>query len=204
MTISINPELACEIKGDGTVVIGAVARGRIAGRCSAGSSITVEDCRQMFAQLEAWDNGTISIAQDTSINGARIFAMDGKVRIGRDCMLSDDINISATDQHAIVDLETGVHLNKDKRDVIIGDHVWIGRRVSVLSGITIGHGAIIGAGSIVTRDVPPQCAVGGNPARLIRRNVTWSRSAYRVAGDVGEYLARVAPKPEPDGSSVKK
>jgi acetyltransferase-like isoleucine patch superfamily enzyme len=51
--------------------------------------------------------------------------------------------------------------------VVIGDHVWIGFRAVVLAGITIGDGAVVAAGSVVTRDVEPGCIVAGNPARVI-------------------------------------
>jgi maltose O-acetyltransferase len=52
-------------------------------------------------------------------------------------------------------------------DVIIGDRVWIGYRAIVLPGITIGEGAVIAAGAVVTRDVPPHVIVAGNPARKV-------------------------------------
>jgi maltose O-acetyltransferase len=51
--------------------------------------------------------------------------------------------------------------------VSIGNHVWIGYRAIVLPGVTIGAGAVVGAGSVVTRDVPPFAIVAGNPARQI-------------------------------------
>lgn len=51
--------------------------------------------------------------------------------------------------------------------VFIGNHVWIGYRAIVLPGVTIGEGAVVGAGSVVTRDVPAFAIVAGNPARLI-------------------------------------
>jgi acetyltransferase-like isoleucine patch superfamily enzyme len=50
----------------------------------------------------------------------------------------------------------------------IGNDVWIGQAAQIMSGVTVGDGAIVGAGSIVTRDVPPYAVVGGNPARVIR------------------------------------
>ncbi len=50
----------------------------------------------------------------------------------------------------------------------IGNDVWIGNRAIVLQGVTVGDGAVIGAGSVVTKDVPPYAIVAGNPARLIR------------------------------------
>ena len=50
----------------------------------------------------------------------------------------------------------------------IGNDVWIGNRAIILQGVTVGNGAVIGAGSVVTKDVPPYAVVAGNPARLIR------------------------------------
>ncbi|MEN3147735.1 CatB-related O-acetyltransferase [Neorhizobium sp. IRAMC:178] len=54
------------------------------------------------------------------------------------------------------------------RDTIVGHDVWIGHNAAIMPGVTIGHGAIIAAASVVTRDVPPYAVVGGNPAGLIR------------------------------------
>lgn len=53
-------------------------------------------------------------------------------------------------------------------NTIVGHDVWVGYRAIILPGVTIGHGAIIGAGAVVSGDVPPYAIVGGNPARLIR------------------------------------
>ena len=57
-------------------------------------------------------------------------------------------------------------------DVVIGDRVWIGYRAVVLPGITIGEGAVIGAGAVVTKDVDPYVIVAGNPARKVGERVT--------------------------------
>ena len=67
------------------------------------------------------------------------------------------------------------HLDKlpelycSKGDTVIGDGVWIGMRAMILPGVTIGEGAVIAAGSVVTKDVPPYTLVGGNPARKIKK-----------------------------------
>lgn len=53
-------------------------------------------------------------------------------------------------------------------DVRIGNDVWIGWRATILSGVTIGNGAVIGACALVTNDVPPYAIVGGNPAKILR------------------------------------
>ena len=55
-----------------------------------------------------------------------------------------------------------------RQPVTIGDYAWIGLNCIILTGVTIGEGAIIGAGSVVTRDVPPHCLAAGSPARVLR------------------------------------
>lgn len=60
------------------------------------------------------------------------------------------------------------HPREPAQRVRIGHDVWIGRSAIVLAGVEIGHGAVVGAGAVVTRDVPPYAIVAGNPARLIR------------------------------------
>jgi acetyltransferase-like isoleucine patch superfamily enzyme len=51
---------------------------------------------------------------------------------------------------------------------IIGSDVWIGRSAIIIAGVNVGHGAVVGAGSVVTKDVPPYAVVAGNPARIIK------------------------------------
>ena len=94
-----------------------------------------------------------------------------------------------------------------KGDTVIGNDVWIGYRATILPGVTIGDGAIIGAYSVVTNDVPSYTIVGGNPAQLIRKRfddttiarlleVSWwdwpiekiTRYAHYLTGDAGSFL----------------
>ena len=58
--------------------------------------------------------------------------------------------------------------------VNIGNHCWIGCNSIVLKGVSIGDGAVVAAGSVVTKDVPPGALIGGNPAKIIRENVYWA------------------------------
>ena len=57
----------------------------------------------------------------------------------------------------------------NKGDIVIGSDVWIGYEATILAGVTIGHGAVVGARALVTRDVPPYTIVGGVPASTIRK-----------------------------------
>jgi len=54
-------------------------------------------------------------------------------------------------------------------DIVIGNDVWVGARATILSGVTVGHGAAIGAGSVVSSDIPPYCVAAGNPSRVVRQ-----------------------------------
>jgi acetyltransferase-like isoleucine patch superfamily enzyme len=72
------------------------------------------------------------------------------------------------------DLRVGGDPRSTRAPIIIGDDVLIGSRATILKGVTIGDGAIVGAGSVVTRSVPARALVAGNPARVIRRDVSWS------------------------------
>jgi acetyltransferase-like isoleucine patch superfamily enzyme len=56
----------------------------------------------------------------------------------------------------------------DDRDVVISDDVWIGTRAIILHGVTIGRGAVVAGGAVVTKNVPPYAIVGGIPARVLR------------------------------------
>jgi len=100
-------------------------------------------------------------------HGARI---GPSVTIGDDVLMGPDVVIMTT-AHQFDDPATPIRLqgHLPVRAVTIGNDVWIGTRVVILPGITIGDGAVVGAGSIVTRDVPPLTIVAGNPARVLRR-----------------------------------
>ena len=65
-----------------------------------------------------------------------------------------------------------------KGSIIIEEDVWIGSNVVVLSGIKIGRGAVIGAGSVVTKDVKPYSVIAGNPARIVKMRFAESQVAY--------------------------
>ena len=59
-----------------------------------------------------------------------------------------------------------------KGDTIIGNDVWIGSHAMILGGVKVGDGAVIGAGAVVTKDVPANCIVAGNPAKVVRTNIS--------------------------------
>jgi maltose O-acetyltransferase len=98
------------------------------------------------------------------------------IRIGNDVMMGPEVLIISRNQnHRFDDITIPMRLQgyRESPPVVIEDDVFLGARVIVMPGIRIGSGAVIGAGAIVTKDVPPFAICGGNPARIIRyRNVS--------------------------------
>ena len=104
-----------------------------------------------------------------SCSGIGINALiQGKCIIGDNVMMGPECMIF-TVNHNFIDPERTIKSQgiSEEKPVIIGNDVWIGARVTILPGVRVGNGAIIGAGAVVTKDVPEYAVVGGNPARVI-------------------------------------
>lgn len=109
---------------------------------------------------------TLTIGDRTYIGPGAILGFHGPVRIGRDCAIGAHFQISAQSH----DLGAGEHIatrTVPSRGITIGDCCWIGNDVKILDGVSIGDRAVIGAGSVVTRDVAAGAVVVGVPARPI-------------------------------------
>ena len=121
--------------------------------------------REVLLSLDG-DGALLEIGDRTQINRrSEVIAME-RVTIGADVMVSWDVLITDTDYHRVDGAAATA-------PVTIEDLAWVGARASVLKGVTVGYGAVVAAGSIVTRDVPPRTLVAGSPARVIREGVTW-------------------------------
>lgn len=98
------------------------------------------------------------------------------IKIGNDCMFSSEIRIYASDGHAIIDKKKpNIAINEGKI-VKIGNHVWVGRRVTLLKNAEIGSGSIIGYGSIVTKKFSDgNQIISGYPAIVLRSGIDWHR-----------------------------
>jgi acetyltransferase-like isoleucine patch superfamily enzyme len=90
------------------------------------------------------------------------------VSIGRECIVADRVMLIDFD-HGVVEVERPIrHQGIYKRDVRVGNNVWIGYGACILRGVTVGDNAIIGTSAVVTKDVPDNAVVAGVPARVIR------------------------------------
>jgi len=133
-------------------------------------------CRKLFRET----NGAFSVGRgvDFGYLGHHIFLNDhanlgnylkikgnGNLHVGKHVLMGDDVIINTQDHKYLKpegydEFVTG--------NVSIGDYVWVGDRVIILRGVNIGEHSILGAGSVVTRDIPSHSVVAGNPARVIK------------------------------------
>lgn len=113
-------------------------------------------------------NGRVEMADHVAVNSRSEIRARELVRIGAGSIIGFDVLVTDTNHH---ELEGSV----TTAPTIIGENVWIGARAVVLRGVTIGDGAIVAAGSVVTRNVPARALVAGNPAAVRRENVAWRR-----------------------------
>lgn len=109
------------------------------------------------------DSAVLEIGNNTYLNGGCI-ECSHHISIGNDCAIADGVRIMDNSWHAIEDAS---------KDVIIGNKVWLATNALIMPGVTIGEGAIVAAGAVVTKDVPARCMVAGLPAKVIKENVDW-------------------------------
>lgn len=128
-------------------------------------------------QLQIGYGSYIQVGQNASL-------MIGDSFVNREVKIICNLSITIGDECIIAmgtvirDNDGGTHkiLSDDyvnSKPIVIHNHVWIGENVMILKGVTIGEGAVVGANSLVTKDVPPHCLAIGSPAKVVRENIFW-------------------------------
>lgn len=137
-----------------------------------GNKVRINDFTTIFcvSQNRKLPNSKLFIGGGTYIGEYNnIRASGGIIRIGNNCSISQHISMIASN-HGI---ELGKNISSQKWDeskagITIDDDVWVGANSVILPGVHIHTGAVVGAGSVVTKDVPANAVVVGNPARVIK------------------------------------
>ncbi|HEX6777012.1 MAG TPA: acyltransferase [Ktedonobacterales bacterium] len=144
---------------------------------------------RLFGRVMVKNHGRITIGERLlmyggTVRGELVTAPGGGIEIGNQVFINYGVSISA---HTLVKIgnrcqignysllmDNDYHQAGEKtmlghsRPIILEDDVWLGARVIILKGVTIGQGAVIGAGSVVTRDIPPRSVAVGQPARVVK------------------------------------
>lgn len=107
----------------------------------------------------------LEIGHNTYLNGGSIDCSH-HISIGKDCAIADGVRIIDESWHA-------TNSQIAESEIRIGNNVWIATGALILPGVTIGDGAIVAAGAVVTKDVPAKCMVAGVPAKVIKESIEW-------------------------------
>jgi acetyltransferase-like isoleucine patch superfamily enzyme len=119
--------------------------------------------------LQTGETGSITIGNNTHVQPRCQFsAYKGSIEIGQSCEIAPFCCFYPYDHGIAVDIPLNLQPLKSKGPIVIEDEAWLGVRVTVLAGVRIGRGAVIGAGSIVTRDIPAGAVAAGVPARVVK------------------------------------
>jgi acetyltransferase-like isoleucine patch superfamily enzyme len=119
--------------------------------------------------------GVVSIGAKTVMGQECTISAYQHVKIGRECVIADRVMFIDFD-HGVVEVERPIRLQGIyKRDVNVGNNVWIGYGACILRGVTVGDNAVIGTNAVVTKDVPANAVVAGLPAKIIRMRPTPKR-----------------------------
>ncbi len=130
-----------------------------------GNGVALDRGVSLIAVGESTGSSRIKIGARTYINRYSIIDATEKIEIGADCMLGPHCYVTDHDHNI-----SGGNRKSElpATATTLHDNVWLGAHVTVLKGVSIGTGSVIGAGSVVTRSIPENCLAIGSPARVIR------------------------------------
>lgn len=112
-------------------------------------------------------NSKLTIGKNSFIGTGTHLALHNYITIGNKVVINNDVKL-LTASHDVKDPQWKMF----SKEIIIDDYAWIATGAIILAGVKIGYGAVVGAGSVVTKDVPPYSIVAGNPARLVNKRTT--------------------------------
>lgn len=136
--------------------------------------LIIDDEVKLFggAKIILQGNGSLHIKHRAGIRDTSFLSQGASITIGEWCMFSYGIEVRNTDSHRIFQVGSNAQINHPK-DIILGNHVWIGKNATILKGVTIGHDSIIAMGSVVTKSCEPNSILAGNPAKVVKTDITW-------------------------------
>lgn len=136
---------------------------------------------RIYGKITACDKGVVEVGAYSALGAGSRIQCALSISIGESTAIAPNVTItdnnthptSPSDRLKMMTTPAGHNMRSwkysDKKAVVIGNNCWIGEMSRILKGVTIGDGSIIAANSVVTKDVPANCIVAGNPARVVKR-----------------------------------
>lgn len=150
---------------------------------STPDDITVDDNAIIQGTLVSSHHGKITMGKHSRIGNNAIIRCVERVVLDDYSVTADNVIISDNNNHPVnpkdrlimrvtppgSDERSWIH--SDHAPIIIGKNVWIGENARICKGVSIGEGAIVAANAVVTKDVPSNCVVAGNPAKVVKTDI---------------------------------
>lgn len=161
------------ISGEGQLAIGLRHRTDVYNdslfTLSDHSELTVNGRFKIFTgcRVELSPHAKLELGSGNMNNNCQI-ACFHHIKIGQGVAIGEGVRMWDSDGHTILNTN-----HEMSQPIEIGNHVWIGINSTILKGVRIGDGAVVAAGSVVTKDVPAGALVGGVPAKVIKENIEW-------------------------------
>lgn len=150
---------------------------------STPNDIVIDDNSIIRGTLQSTAHGKIHIGKYSEININSHIRCAEKIVIGDYCCIAGNTIISDNNNHPVNPADRMVMCltpsgsderswkHSDHKPIIIGNKVWIGEYCRICKGVTIGDGSIVAANAVVTKNVPPNCIVAGNPAKIVKTDI---------------------------------
>jgi acetyltransferase-like isoleucine patch superfamily enzyme len=157
---------------------------------SRSEDINLNDFCAIFGKLHSCNHGIIKIGKHVLLNSTSEIRSVNKVIVGDYTMIAKHVVISDNNTHPVhpsdrlcimktpVGSKERSWLYSDNAPIVIGNNCWIGENSRICKGVTIGDGAIVAANSVVTKDVPINSIVAGNPAQIVKRDIDKKANRY--------------------------
>lgn len=164
---------------------------------SKNAKITIEQTPRFMFRINCWsgENQRFHFGKNSDCSGlchCHMVDKDAACIIGEDCMFAGGVAIWASDAHVIYDIDNKEPLNAITKPIIIGNHCWLGHGSTLMKNCQLNNNTVVGTQSVVTKKFDEEnIVVGGNPAKVIKRNCNWDRKSiyhYELAKKTGENI----------------
>lgn len=151
-----------------TFVASALVPPRSRSRLLKGRGVTASKTARMLSGVAFLGDAPVILGDGAFVNSGVVFDNTAPIHVGKSTHLAHQV-LLVTNSHELWETPERRAGQTTHAPIHIGDGCWLGARVTVLPGVTIGDGSVVAAGAVVTEDLPPNGLYGGLPARLIRR-----------------------------------